>query len=77
MSIYDKGEPWAVEVKAGDTIWVCGCGHTKTPPMCDGAHQEHPGTGPFEIKAEKDDTLWLCGCGKSGNLPYCDGSHNR
>jgi len=72
--MYSKGEPRIVNLTKGDTVYICQCGQTKTPPYCDGSHQ---GTDkePLEYTAEADDQLYLCGCGKSANIPFCDGSH--
>ncbi len=75
MSMNDKNEPYAIEVKAGESAWICK--HTGTPPFCDGSHNDVPGASePEEHKAEKDETVYICGCGKSENGIYCDGSHN-
>lgn len=76
MSMYDKGEPYAQPVKAGETVHICRCGLTNTAPFCDGSHAEKPGVTPLEYAAQQDETLYICGCGKSGNIPMCDGSHN-
>jgi CDGSH-type Zn-finger protein len=77
MSMYENGMPYMVKVKKGETTFVCQCGHSKTPPYCDGSHGAHPTGEPLHYKAEKDETIRVCGCGKTGSEPMCDGSHNR
>jgi CDGSH-type Zn-finger protein len=76
MSMYSRGEPYVHPIKNGDTVYICQCGFTQSPPFCDGSHEQHPGTEPLEHTATADDTLYICGCGKSGNKPWCDGSHS-
>ena len=75
MAMYDKGEPYVLDVQAGETVWICRCGLTGTPPLCDGSHSERPGVEPLEYKAEKAEQLYVCGCGKTADSPWCDGSH--
>ncbi|MFW2374622.1 MAG: CDGSH iron-sulfur domain-containing protein [Gammaproteobacteria bacterium] len=75
MKLYEQGQPYAVEVNAGDSVYLCQCGLTQTPPFCDGSHKATDKT-PFAHTAESKETIYVCGCGKSGNLPFCDGSHN-
>ena len=77
MSMYDKLSPYEVKVPAGESVYICQCGHTGTPPFCDGTHVNHPGKEPFAYKAEKDASIWVCGCGRTANPPFCDGSHNQ
>jgi len=77
MSMYEKGFPYMVKVKAGETVHLCQCGHSKNPPYCDGAHGAYPSGEPLAYTAQKSETLRVCGCGKTGNMPMCDGSHNR
>ncbi len=77
MSMNDKNEPYAINVKVGESVWICTCNHTANPPFCDGSHTDVVGAkGPAEHTAEKDETVYICGCGKTGNGIYCDGSHN-
>ncbi len=75
MSMYEKGSPYAVEVKAGETSYICQCGLTGNAPFCDGSHSAAPGTAPLAHTADQDGALYVCGCGKTGNGPFCDGSH--
>lgn len=75
--MYNKLSPYEVQAKKDEPVFICRCGHTSTPPFCDGTHKGHPGIRPLVYKPEKDETLYVCGCGKSGNLPWCDGTHNK
>ena len=75
--MFDKKSPYEIQVKAGQTVYICRCGDTHTPPFCDGSHKAHPGITPHAVTVEKDQTLFLCGCGNSANLPHCDGTHNK
>lgn len=77
MSMYEKNAPYVIEIKAGNTAYICQCGLSATPPYCDGSHQHKPGSGPLTHEAKEDTTLYVCGCGKSANMPFCDGSHSR
>ena len=75
--MYDQGTPYVATLKAGESIYICQCGHTKTPPYCDGSHTQHPGITPFAHTAETDGSVYICGCGKSATKPWCDGSHSK
>ena len=77
MPAFGKTQPFAVDVKAGESAWICTCGQSKNAPYCDGSHSNVAGSaGPQEYKASEDTTIYVCGCGKSGNGIFCDGSHN-
>jgi CDGSH-type Zn-finger protein len=76
MNMYSLGAPYEQELKSGETVYICQCGQTKTPPLCDGTHAQHPGFEPYSYTATADETVYICGCGKTGNKPWCDGSHN-
>jgi CDGSH-type Zn-finger protein len=65
--------PYAIEVKAGLSYWLCNCGSSMEQPFCDGSHPA--GTIPKEYTADKDGTVYFCGCNKSKNGMTCDGSH--
>lgn len=69
-----QSEPFAIEVKAGETKAFCMCGHSKNGPFCDGSHK---GTGmaPQIVTFDADKTIHACGCRQSKRRPYCDGSH--
>lgn len=75
--MFKNGAPYLVTAKKGESIYICQCGHTKTPPYCDGSHSQHPGTGPEIHTADADGPVYICGCGKTGNKPWCDGSHSQ
>ncbi|MFK5895120.1 MAG: CDGSH iron-sulfur domain-containing protein [Pseudomonadota bacterium] len=72
--MYSKGEPISVDVIEGETVYICQCGQTKTPPYCDGSH-EATDKEPLVYTAKSNEQLSICGCGKSASLPFCDGSH--
>ncbi|MCB1803211.1 MAG: CDGSH iron-sulfur domain-containing protein, partial [Gammaproteobacteria bacterium] len=69
-------KPMPVELKAGETVWWCSCGRSKSQPFCDGSHK---GTGfePLEYTADKDGKVFFCLCKRSANPPLCDGSHKQ
>ena len=67
-------KPKPVELKAGETVWWCTCGRSKSQPFCDGSHKGSDFT-PLKFTAEKDDKFFFCQCKLSGNPPLCDGSH--
>lgn len=75
MSMSTYGKPYERTLKSGETVYICQCDKSSTPPFCDGSHQQHSGTEPLAHTAEKDETVYVCGCGKTGNKPWCDGSH--
>lgn len=77
MSMYQKGEPYQVDLSSEDTVYICRCGHTNTAPFCDGSHNDHPPAQPLEYTASEAESIWVCGCGKSGNKPFCDGTHKK
>ena len=37
--MYTKGEPHVLDLSKGDTVYICQCGKTSSPPYCDGSHQ--------------------------------------
>ena len=66
--------PAPVELKAGETVWWCSCGRSKTQPFCDGSHAGTAFTPqPFEMAETK--TVAVCACKNTGNAPFCDGTH--
>ena len=67
--------PTVLELEPGD-YWWCGCGLSKQPPFCDGAHKGS-GFGPEKLTVEERFTFALCNCKTSGNKPLCDGSHSQ
>jgi thiamine pyrophosphate-dependent acetolactate synthase large subunit-like protein/nitrite reductase/ring-hydroxylating ferredoxin subunit/CDGSH-type Zn-finger protein len=68
--------PMAVELKAGETVWWCSCGRSKSQPFCDGSHR---GTDfePMEFTADKEGKFYFCTCKRTANPPLCDGSHKQ
>lgn len=74
-----QNAPYIQEMEPGDYAW-CGCGLSKSDPLCDNAHKgtEFQGTDraavPFSVDEEKQ--VVLCGCKRTKNAPYCDGTHN-
>jgi len=70
-------KPCQTSLKPGTYYW-CSCGHTTTPPYCDGSHEEiDGGFTPVEFEITKDSDVALCGCGQTKTAPYCDGSHAK
>ena len=69
-------KPKAVALKAGETVWWCSCGRSKTQPFCDGSHE---GTEflPVEFTADKDDRYFFCQCKRTASPPLCDGAHKQ
>jgi len=73
-------EPFAVDVKKGDSKCYCMCGLTKTPPFCDGSHKgisDNHHAVPMVVHYNNDETVYVCGCRQSANLPFCDGTHKK
>lgn len=69
-----QNEPFAIDVKAGETKAFCMCGLSKNGPYCDGSHVTTDKT-PEVVTFEENKTVYACGCQQSKNRPYCDGSH--
>lgn len=69
-------KPAAIELKAGETVWWCSCGRSKSQPFCDGSHKGSEFT-PLKFTAEKDDRYFFCQCKRTANPPLCDGSHKK
>ncbi len=78
MSMYEPKQPYEVVIPAGETVYVCRCGRTSTPPLCDGTHNQLQGVEPAVFSADpgRPKSVWVCGCGASDKLPLCDGTHN-
>ncbi|HBB39918.1 MAG: cytochrome C551 [Nitrospirae bacterium CG18_big_fil_WC_8_21_14_2_50_70_55] len=68
-------KPAVVELDPGTYAW-CACGHSKTQPYCDGAHQGS-GISPLEFTVASRDKVWLCLCKHTQTPPFCDGSHKK
>lgn len=71
-----QNEPFAIDVKAGETKTFCMCGLSKNGPFCDGSHTSTNKT-PQVTTFDEDKTIYACGCLQSENKPYCDGSHKN
>ena len=69
-----QNEPFAIDVKAGETKAFCLCGLSKNGPYCDGSH-ETTDIKPQVETFNKGKMVYICGCQKSRNRPYCDGTH--
>ncbi len=67
-------KPAVVELKAGETVYWCRCGLSRTQPFCDGSHQQTD-FEPVVFSAEKDDKYYFCQCKHSNINPLCDGAH--
>ena len=72
---YEQGCPYRVFLPEGEKVLICQCGHSKTPPLCDGSHKDYPGKAPLEHIIDARGRVSVCGCGKSEKMPYCDGAH--
>ncbi len=66
--------PIPVDLKAGETVYWCTCGHSGSQPFCDGSH-EGTGFAPLAFTPDKDDKYFLCQCKRTAKPPLCDGSH--
>eukprot|EP01089_Gocevia_fonbrunei_P011116 TRINITY_DN24214_c0_g1_i1.p2 TRINITY_DN24214_c0_g1~~TRINITY_DN24214_c0_g1_i1.p2 ORF type:complete len:100 (+),score=15.98 TRINITY_DN24214_c0_g1_i1:134-433(+) len=79
--------PIKVELKEGETAWICRCGQSKKFPYCDGTHTAYNkanGTdfSPYKLEAKDgQNTFYICACGQSkkreAGEPFCDGSHTK
>ncbi len=69
-----QNEPFAIDIKSGDTKVFCMCGLSKNGPFCDVSHTTTDIT-PKVVNFEEDKTIYACGCKHSNKKPYCDGSH--
>lgn len=66
--------PVPVEVEAGRSYAWCGCGKSKTQPLCDnteGCEQMVSYHSPLT------ETVYFCACKQTRNPPFCDGSHGK
>ncbi len=71
-----QDEPFAIDVKAGETKAFCRCNKSKNGPFCDGSHKD-TGMTPHMVTFDADKTIYACGCQRSDNRPFCDGSHTK
>ncbi|MCY4461993.1 MAG: CDGSH iron-sulfur domain-containing protein [Albidovulum sp.] len=75
-AIVAQKEPYAADVRAGETYFWCACGRSANQPFCDGSHKTTD-ILPVKFSAEHDRRVFFCGCKQSGAAPVCDGSHKR
>ena len=79
--------PFAVELEAGKSVWLCRCGHSADGIFCDGSHNkineslpEAEHITPLEFTPEESKTYYVCACKRTGKLEttmMCDGSHAK
>ncbi len=69
-------KPIPVELKAGQEVWWCSCGRSRSQPFCDGSHRDTTFT-PLKFTADKDGRVFFCQCKRSAKPPFCDGSHKH
>jgi len=75
--MFGRTEPFAVDVKAGETTYICRCGLSGNAPFCDGSHEQTEDKQPLAFTPKEDATVYVCGCGNSDNSPWCDGTHQQ
>ena len=56
-------KPKAVALKAGETVWWCSCGRSKTQPFCDGSHE---GTEFLPVQTHRQST-YVRRCAQAGD----------
>lgn len=66
--------PIAHEVEEGKLYKWCGCGKTKTQPLCD---RDDCGSKAVSYTAILTETVYFCACRETKAPPFCDGSHAR
>lgn len=66
--------PVSLEVTQGCQYRWCGCGESKTQPLCDKDNCEGKS---ITYIAEMNEEVTFCNCKKTKNPPWCDGSHGR
>ncbi|MGQ0665057.1 MAG: CDGSH iron-sulfur domain-containing protein [Pseudomonadota bacterium] len=66
--------PYPVEAVAGQQVFWCACGRSKTQPFCDGSHKA-VGLKPMAFTPPASEKVWLCGCKQTKTKPFCDGTH--
>ncbi|MBA2655642.1 MAG: CDGSH iron-sulfur domain-containing protein [Tatlockia sp.] len=65
--------PIAIEVEEGKVYAWCGCGDSKTQPLCDRSDCKKA----VLYQAQQRETLYFCACKETRDPPFCDGSHAR
>lgn len=66
--------PIAVEVEEGKIYKWCGCGKSKTQPLCD---KVDCGDKCVTFIADLSEEVYFCNCKQTKNPPWCDGSHAK
>ncbi len=66
--------PIAIEVEKGQKYIWCGCGKSKTPPLCD---KKDCGDKAVTYSADLTEELYFCNCKCTKTPPLCDGSHAK
>jgi CDGSH-type Zn-finger protein len=66
--------PYKAPVTAGEMVFWCTCGRSRTQPYCDGSHR---GTShrPLRYVPPANLVVAFCGCKATRQPPFCDGSH--
>lgn len=73
-STYQHLLPISLAVEQGkDYLW-CGCGKSKSPPLCDGGGRCEQ-TVLYHAALTED--VNFCNCKQTKNPPWCDGSHAK
>ncbi|CEG57473.1 CDGSH iron-sulfur domain-containing protein [Legionella fallonii] len=66
--------PIAIEVESGKKYLWCGCGKSKTQPLCD---RNDCGNQCVSYVAELNEEIYFCNCKQTKNPPFCDGTHSK
>ena len=66
--------PISLEVEKGKKYIWCGCGKSKTPPLCD---KDDCGDKAITYVADLTEELYFCNCKHTKKPPLCDGSHSK
>lgn len=69
--------PIVLDVEQGKKYLWCGCGKSKTPPLCDCCHGEECHTKSVEYVSDLNETVFFCNCKQTKSPPLCDGSHSK
>jgi CDGSH-type Zn-finger protein len=74
MSIFNP-RAYTFTAKKTETLKICNCQGTRTPPICDDSHR---GTHvePLQFQVEEGKTYKICQCLLSSTFPICDGSQD-